>query len=71
MLEISSMSFSSFSSGFNSSNPFLKTFDASVEHLLTKVSPDNFRPGTPGSGHSNHAKLIKIEDIARLNQQQK
>ena len=49
--------------------PFLKTFDASVEHLLTKVSPDNFRPGTPGSGHSNHAKLIKIEDIARLNQQ--
>ena len=51
--------------------PFLKTFDASVEHLLTKVSPDNFRPGTPGSGHSNHAKLIKIEDIARLNQQQK
>jgi NADH-quinone oxidoreductase subunit M len=51
--------------------PFLKTFDASVEHLLTKVSPDNFRPGTPGSGHSSHAKLIKIEDIARLNQQQK
>jgi NADH-quinone oxidoreductase subunit M len=51
--------------------PFLKTFDASVEHLLTKVSPDNFRPGTPGSGHSTHAKLIRIEDIARLNQQQK
>jgi NADH-quinone oxidoreductase subunit M len=50
--------------------PFLKTFDASVEHLLTKVSPDNFGPGRPGSSHSTHAKLVKVEDIARLNQQQ-
>jgi NADH-quinone oxidoreductase subunit M len=50
--------------------PFLKTFDASVEHLLIKVSPDNFRPGRPGSSHSTHAKLVKVEDIARLNQQQ-
>ena len=50
--------------------PFLKTFDASVEHLLIKVNPDNFRPGNPGSSHSTHAKLIKIEDMARLNQQQ-
>ncbi len=51
--------------------PFLKTFDASVEHLLTKVSPDNFKPGGPGSDHSIHAKLIRVEDIARLNQQKK
>ncbi len=47
--------------------PFLKTFDASVEHLLIKVSPDNFRPGKPGSSHSDHAKLITIDEIARLN----
>ena len=47
--------------------PFLKTFHASVEHLLVKVHPDNFRPGKPGSGHSEHAKLIKMEDIAKLN----
>ena len=47
--------------------PFLKTFQASVEHLLLKVHPDNFRPGKPGSGHSEHAKLIKMEDIAKLN----
>ena len=49
--------------------PFMKTFDATVEHLLVKVNPDNFRPVKPGSSHSKHAKLIKIEDIARLNHQ--
>jgi NADH-quinone oxidoreductase subunit M len=49
--------------------PFMKTFDATVEHLLVKVNPDNFRPVKPGSSHSEHAKLIKIEDIAKLNQQ--
>ena len=48
--------------------PFLKTFEASVEHLLVKVHPDNFRPGKPGSGHTEHAKLLKVEDIARMNQ---
>ena len=47
----------------------MKTFDATVEHLLVKVNPDNFRPVKPGSSHSKHAKLIKIEDIARLNHQ--
>jgi NADH-quinone oxidoreductase subunit M len=26
--------------------PFMKTFDASVTHLVSKVSPDNFRPKT-------------------------
>ncbi len=46
--------------------PFLKTFHASVEHLLTRVHPDNFRPGKP---HLEHAQLIKKEDIARLNEQ--
>ena len=50
--------------------PFLKTFHASVEHLLVKVHPDNFRPGKPGTGHSEHAKLIKTEDIAKLNLRQ-
>ena len=49
--------------------PFMKTFDGTVEHLLVKVNPDNFRPVKPGSSHSEHAKLIKIEDIAKLNQQ--
>jgi hypothetical protein len=37
-----------------------------VEHLLTRVHPDNFRPGKP---HLEHAQLIKKEDIARLNEQ--
>jgi hypothetical protein len=41
-----------------------------VEHLLVKVNLDNFRPGKLGSSHSTHAKLIKIEEMARLNQQQ-
>ena len=47
--------------------PFLKTFDASVEHLLIKVNPDNFGSGKSGSRHSDHAKLITIDKIAKLN----
>ncbi|MCH8156722.1 MAG: NADH-quinone oxidoreductase subunit M [Nitrospinae bacterium] len=46
--------------------PFLKTFEATVENLLVKVRPENFRPGKP---QLDHAKLIKKVDIARLNQQ--
>ena len=47
--------------------PFLKTFDASVEHLLIKVNPDNFGSDKSGSRHSDHAKLITIDKIAKLN----
>jgi NADH-quinone oxidoreductase subunit M len=44
--------------------PFLKTFDASVTHLITKVSPDNFRPKKHEEDH--HAALIKQDDLAKL-----
>ena len=43
--------------------PFLKTFDKSVDHLISKVSPDNFRPQ---QRHEEHAKLITDGDIARF-----
>ena len=43
--------------------PFLKTFDASVTQLITKVSPDNFRPKRI---QENHAALIKQDDLAKL-----
>ncbi|MFQ5451748.1 MAG: NADH-quinone oxidoreductase subunit M [Nitrospinaceae bacterium] len=46
--------------------PFMKTFDASVSHLIKKVNPDNFRPsGSPG----HEASLIKAGDLARLNKE--
>ena len=43
--------------------PFLKTFDKSADHLISKVSPDNFRPQ---QRHEEHAKLITDGDIARF-----
>ena len=46
--------------------PFLKTFDKSVEHLISKVSPDNFRQEKP---HSEHAKLITQAELASLNKE--
>ncbi len=46
--------------------PFMKTFDASVSHLLTRVSPDNFRPKQQ---KDHHAALIKQGDIAKLNEE--
>ena len=44
--------------------PFMKTFEASVTHLITKVNPDNFRPKKI---QEHHAALIKQEDLAQLN----
>ncbi|UCD12396.1 MAG: Fe-S-binding domain-containing protein, partial [Nitrospinaceae bacterium] len=44
--------------------PFMKTFDASVSHLITKVDPENFRPSKPK--HSEHAALIGTEKLAKL-----
>lgn len=46
--------------------PFLKTFDKSVEHLISKVNPDNFRQEKP---HSEHAKLITQAELASLNKE--
>ncbi len=46
--------------------PFTKTFDASVTHLLSKVSPDNFRPKQQ---KDHHAALIKEGDIAKINRE--
>lgn len=43
--------------------PFLKTFDATVTHLITKVNPDNFRPH---KNKESHASLIKQDDLAKL-----
>ena len=45
--------------------PFMKTFDASVSHLITKVSPDNFRPKKI---ETHHAALIQQGDLAKLNE---
>jgi NADH-quinone oxidoreductase subunit M len=45
--------------------PFMKTFDASVNHLVSKVNPDNFRPGQPSHG-SEHATLLKEGEIIKL-----
>jgi NADH-quinone oxidoreductase subunit M len=44
--------------------PFMKTFEASVTHLITKVNPDNFRPKKI---KEHHAALIQQEDLAQLN----
>ncbi|HCG73644.1 MAG TPA: Fe-S-binding domain-containing protein, partial [Nitrospina sp.] len=38
--------------------PFMKTFDASVSHLVSKVSPDNFRPKQDHDAGGHHAALI-------------
>ena len=49
--------------------PFMSTFDASVNHLVSKVSPDNFRPTKNhqgGGGH--HALLISKTELAKLSQ---
>ncbi len=35
--------------------PFMKTFDASVTRLISKVDPSNFRPGKPKHDDSSHA----------------
>jgi NADH-quinone oxidoreductase subunit M len=47
--------------------PFMKTFEASVNHLVSKVSPDNFRPSQPSHG-SEHATLLKKGEIANLSE---
>jgi NADH-quinone oxidoreductase subunit M len=50
--------------------PFMKTFDASVNHLVSKVSPDNFRPKKDNHGassHGEHAQLITSNQMASLN----
>ncbi len=44
--------------------PFMKTFDASVSHLITKVDPGNFKPKQI---KEHHAALIQQEDLALLN----
>ena len=50
--------------------PFMSTFDASVSHLVSKVSPDNFRPTKDhqGDGGGHHASLISKTELAKLNQ---
>jgi NADH-quinone oxidoreductase subunit M len=48
--------------------PFMKTFDASVSHLVSKVSPDNFRPSQDHNQGGNHAKLISKTELAKLSQ---
>jgi NADH-quinone oxidoreductase subunit M len=48
--------------------PFMKTFEASVNHLVSKVSPDNFRPGGQPSHGSEHATLLKEGEIANLSE---
>jgi len=45
--------------------PFMKTFEASVTHLITKVNPDNFRPGKHKK-EEHHATLIGSEELAKL-----
>jgi len=49
--------------------PFMKTFDASVNHLVSRVSPDNFRPTKDhqeDGGH--HASLMTKTELAKLSQ---
>ncbi|MBT5471185.1 MAG: NADH-quinone oxidoreductase subunit M, partial [Nitrospina sp.] len=48
--------------------PFMKTFDASVSHLVSKVSPDNFRPKKDHGSGGHHASLITKTELAKLNQ---
>ena len=51
--------------------PFMKTFDASVNNLVSKVSPDNFRPKQDHDAGEHHASLITKTELARLNAQLK
>ena len=47
----------------------MKTFDASVNHLVSRVSPDNFRPTKDhqeGGGHN--ASLMTKTELAKLSQ---
>ena len=49
--------------------PFMKTFDASVNHLVSRVSPENFRPTKDhqdGGGHN--ASLMTKTELAKLSQ---
>ena len=49
--------------------PFMSTFDASVNHLVSKVSPDNFRPTKDHQGSGgHHASLISKTELAKLSQ---
>jgi len=48
--------------------PFMKTFDASVSHLVSKVSPDNFRPKQDHDAGGHHAALISKTELAKLSQ---
>ncbi len=45
--------------------PFLKTFDASVSHLLTKVHPDNFRPSKPKREHAALIHSGEFDELAK------
>ena len=51
--------------------PFMKTFDASVNNLVSKVSPDNFRPKQDHNAGEHHASLITKTELAKLNAQLK
>ena len=51
--------------------PFMKTFDASVNNLVSKVSPDNFRPNQDHNAGEHHASLITKTELAKLNAQLK
>ena len=51
--------------------PFMKTFDASVNNLVSKVSPDNFRPKQDHNAGEHHASLITKTELANLNAQLK
>ena len=49
--------------------PFMKTFDASVNNLVSKVSPDNFRPKQDHDTGEHHASLITKTELAKLSAQ--
>ena len=51
--------------------PFMKTFDASVNNLVSKVSPDNFRPKQDHNAGEHHASLITKTELANLNKKLK
>jgi NADH-quinone oxidoreductase subunit M len=51
--------------------PFMKTFDASVNNLVSKVSPDNFRPKQDHEAGGQHALLISKTELANLNKKLK
>ena len=49
--------------------PFMKTFDASVNHLVSRVSPDNFRPTKDHQEDGGHnASLMTKTELAKLSQ---